>query len=171
MVRLPYGKDSQSPVVIQADCYSGCLSISYKYVPIRTEVYVKTVLLLIAVMCCSVELQSQPSAKFGRLLSRGYAELAPGAEHLVLISFTDKPHSSSPLLSPKALRRRAKVRPAASLVDEADFALDRRYVEAVARRVVRVRHELRWFNAVSAVATRSQIDELARLPFVRQVEF
>lgn len=133
----------------------------------------KTVLLLVTTLCCIASLEAQPPTKFGRLLHRGYAEVTDDAENLVLISFTDKPSrpiSWSPV-SQRALARRSKVLPADRLIDERDFQLDRVYVAAVGRNVIRIRHELKWFNAVSAVATKRQIDALSRLPFVRQIEF
>jgi hypothetical protein len=46
----------------------------------------------------------------------------------------------------------------------------RSYVDAVRQRSLKVRHESRWFNAVSVEATARQIEELAALPFVTRLE-
>jgi subtilisin family serine protease len=43
------------------------------------------------------------------------------------------------------------------------------YVDAVRAHALRVRHELRWFNAVTVEATPAQVAELAALPFVDHV--
>lgn len=91
------------------------------------------------------------------------------------VFFTDKgthsagaiPHS---VVSSRALLRRLKVRPPESVVDESDLPVAERYVAGVASRVVRVRQRSKWFNGVSVLATRHQLEQVAELPFVRRIE-
>jgi serine protease AprX len=93
------------------------------------------------------------------------------------VFFTDKgthelghrpvPHS---VVSPRAITRRLKVRPLESVVDNTDLPVDERYVAEVSARVVRVRQRSKWFNGVSVLATRSQLEHVAELPFVRRLE-
>lgn len=116
-------------------------------------------------------------APLGKLLSRQYSLLQANEQTPVLITFKDKgsvkqgglrrPES---LVSERSLRRRLKVRDAAHVVDEQDLPLDQAYVSEVASMVSSIRHQLKWFNMVSAMATKQQIEEVRRLPFVAEVE-
>jgi serine protease AprX len=74
------------------------------------------------------------------------------------------------LVSARSLERRAKVLPPSRIVDTADLPLDESAVAQVASHVDRVRHRSKWFNAVSALATREQIRALGDLKCVRSVE-
>jgi subtilisin family serine protease len=100
----------------------------------------------------------------------------PNDLHTIWICFTDKGSAAtgrtalSSALSARALARRA-IRgrlPAQAAVE--DLALERTYVEMVAQQVTRVRHQSRWFNAVSAEATAAQVRAVAALPFVSRVD-
>jgi serine protease AprX len=111
--------------------------------------------------------------KFGTLLQRAYPSMDSVTSQVILVSFTDKGGKSylpEELLSPKAIQRRLKVRSSRSVIDDADFPLDQSYVRTVQGHVIALRHQLKWFNAVSAVATKSQIDELQHLPFVKEID-
>jgi hypothetical protein len=100
----------------------------------------------------------------------------PDDLHIVWIYFKDKGSATtgevgtSSAVSARALTRRAlRGRlPAEAMVD--DLALEHTYVEMVARRVARLRHQSRWFNAVSAEATAAQVRAVAGLPFVSRVD-
>ena len=54
--------------------------------------------------------------------------------------------------------------------DEKDWPLHPAYVEGVTERVAHVRHQLRWFNALSVQATPAQIAQIKTLPYVDKVE-
>lgn len=73
-------------------------------------------------------------------------------------------------LSPRCLWRRSKVVSTPSLVSEADLPVAPAYVQEIERRVTRLRVTSRWLNAVSAEATRLQVQNLIKLPFVRLVD-
>jgi len=100
----------------------------------------------------------------------------PDNLHIIWVYFKDKGSATagragaSSALSARALTRRAvRARlPAEAAVE--DLALERTYVEMVARYVTRLRHQSRWFNAVSAEATAAQVRAIAGLPFVSHVD-
>ena len=69
----------------------------------------------------------------------------------------------------RALARRAARGQTRGLTLE-DVPLARTYVEAVAARVTRVRHQVRWVNAMSVEATPEQVASVAALPFVARVD-
>jgi subtilisin family serine protease len=116
-------------------------------------------------------------APLGKFLSQRYPSLRDADQSLVLITFRDKGISKlenfrnpQSLLSERSVRRRLKVRDASRVIDAQDLPLDAAYVRAVASRVATVRHQLKWFNGVSVMATKAQIDEVRKLPFVAEVE-
>jgi Subtilase family/SdrD B-like domain/Secretion system C-terminal sorting domain len=115
----------------------------------------------------------QSQNKFGKLLSRTYPSMDKTTPQLILVTFTDKGAKSykpEELLSPKAIKRRLKVRSSQAVIDDADFPLEQSYVKVVEGHVISLRHQLKWFNAVSAIATKKQIEELIHLPFVREID-
>lgn len=102
-----------------------------------------------------------------------------GAEETVSawIVLTDKGRSSAArfeearrLLSERAIVRRQKMRPASELIQFKDLPLEGSYVQAIRPMVSKIRQTSRWFNAVSAEVTKSQIDALTQLSFVAQVD-
>src|SRR5262245_14434236 len=98
----------------------------------------------------------------------------PGQGHTVWVYFRDKggaqPNAAAEAgVSARALARRARRGTLAAESFE-DLPLARAYVAAVEARVLRLRHELRWLNAVSAVATGEQLGQLEALPFVERIE-
>lgn len=116
-------------------------------------------------------------APLGKELERRYKTLRPDESEVVIIYFADKgdrakvaAYDARQLVSERSLKRRLKTRPADSLVDEADYPLEQAYVRAVEQNVVMVRHQLKWFNAVSAVATRRQMEAIRSMSFVREID-
>jgi serine protease AprX len=93
------------------------------------------------------------------------------------VSFADKGPLESyrnavpgTVVSQRSLLRRMKVRPAGHLVDYTDLPVSEEYVASVAGQVVSVRQRSRWFNAVSVLATPSQISLLRELSFVNAID-
>ncbi|TLY32601.1 MAG: hypothetical protein E6K56_02845, partial [Ignavibacteria bacterium] len=116
-------------------------------------------------------------APLGKLLTRQYSSLPDNSPTLILVSFKDKgkfgfarPQKPVPLVSERSIWRRSKVRDAAHVIDDQDFPLEESYVQSVASVASAIRHRLKWFNAVSALATKPQIEEIRKLPFVIEVE-
>jgi subtilisin family serine protease len=94
-----------------------------------------------------------------------------GDRHLVWVYFLDKGQGASAAsarvaVMPRALSRRSIRATGAPGAATLDVPVLRAYVEAVAARVIRVRQQSRWFNAVSVEATAAQVRELEALPFV-----
>ena len=116
-------------------------------------------------------------APLGKLLTRQYSSIPDNTPTLILVSFKDKgkfgfarPQKPVPLVSDRSIWRRSKVRDAAHVIDDQDFPVEESYVQSVASIASSVRHRLKWFNAVSAMATKPQIEEIRKLPFVTEVE-
>ena len=122
------------------------------------------------------ELFAGQYAPLGKLLAKRIAQLSPEERSTVLISFTDKgsarnitPLDRHALVSERSLQRRLRVRPTQP-IDEADLPLEQSYVDQIVLNVVTLRHQLKWFNAVSAIATKRQIEQIRSLPFVAKIE-
>lgn len=131
------------------------------------------------VLCLLVFLASVSAAKekMGVRLQQVLERTSPDATVMLWVFFADKGEYESlaasvpaTLVSERSLRRRAKVREAHALVDYADLPVSRRYLEALSPHVRRIRQQSKWFNAVSVVATKQQIDAIAVLPFVSSLE-
>jgi serine protease AprX len=108
-------------------------------------------------------------------LQAALAERPDGVE-IVWVYFRDKGpdpaarlESAQAELSPRALSRRA-IRGDVRTVTLDDVPVSAAYVDAVRARVTRVRHEVRWVNAVSVEATAPQVNALAALPFVDRLD-
>ncbi len=116
-------------------------------------------------------------APLGRLLANYYPGMGAADTAIIIIYLKDKGDNgraallaAADLISPKAIARRSKVRAPGRIVDESDYPVEPSYIGAISGRVSRARHALKWFNAVSAEATKEQIDGLRLLPFVREID-
>jgi len=96
---------------------------------------------------------------------------------IVYVFFNDKgpnvdQYLSNPLslVSEKSLERRKKVLPANQLVDITDVPVYQSYVNQVSNKVIKVRHELNWFNCVSVEGTKAQILDIAGLDCVAKID-
>jgi serine protease AprX len=126
----------------------------------------------------------QQLAPFGKLLMQYHGRMTPDEKIPVWVYFKDKgPNADQKLvlspeafLTPRAVERRERMLRAADadagsrVLTIEDIPLERSYVEATAEAVTSVRHEVKWMNAISVVATRSEIERLRALPFVKEVE-
>ncbi|WP_374758168.1 S8 family serine peptidase [Fibrella aquatilis] len=82
------------------------------------------------------------------------------------VCFTDKDLQAAPALSPQALaQRRSRQLP----VDETDKPVSVAYVAQLRALGLQPLGQSRWFNAVSVPLTAAQRQQVARLPFVREV--
>ncbi len=73
-------------------------------------------------------------------------------------------------IDPRAIARRAKVLPRSEIFSVSDLPVAPAYLDALQALGVRVIHESRWMNAVSARLTDSQRNAIAALPFVSSVD-
>ncbi len=130
--------------------------------------------ILLTLLIPLAQLLAGGPAKLGRLLERQYSQLRDDDQSVVMIYLSDKgamhKTDAHSLLSERSIARRLKVRALANVVDEGDLPLERSYVGTIAENVIAMRHELKWFNAISAVATKRQIDILRSLPFVKEID-
>jgi hypothetical protein len=110
-------------------------------------------------------------------LEAALQRLAPDDDVLVWVFFTDKGSHEvlkaavpANVVSPRSFQRRLKNRSFDDAVDYTDLPVERRYVERLAPFVMRVRQVTKWFNGVSVLATKAQIERLDALPFVARME-
>ena len=138
----------------------------------------RVALLAVAVLGLAALRAAEPTPP-GRVSERLEAGLRAGRSddrHLVWVYFRDKGSAARAAsvrlaLTPRALSRRSLRAAGAYRAPSAlDVPLDQSYVDAVARGVIRVRQESRWFNAVSAEATEAQVRALEALPFVERLD-
>lgn len=121
--------------------------------------------------------EGRAPAKLGQRLWHAYRAARTPDEFLVWIYFSDKgQHLKAKYreawasLTPKSRQRRLTVRAPDQLVDWDDLPVESAYVSEVRRHVLQVRHISRWLNAVSARATRQQIDQLRQFKWVKLIE-
>jgi subtilisin family serine protease len=137
-----------------------------------------TFLLLILLCFSSFGLSHpRPPDKLSQRLWRVYQSARADDEFLVWIYFTDKGrHLSAKLvrtrqsLTAKSRQRRLTVRTVDKLVDVADLPVESRYLAAVQPHVRQFRHVSKWLNAVSARATKRQIDLIRTFDFVKAID-
>ncbi len=134
------------------------------------------VLLLLFSLPFSGARQAAPP-KLGQRLWRAYQVAQADDEFLVWIYFSDKGRhlgdkyrAAWASLTPKSRQRRLTVRAPDQLIDWDDLPVEPAYVSEVRRRVRRVRHISKWLNAVSARATKRQIDQLRQFKWVKRID-
>lgn len=107
-------------------------------------------------------------AKISPSLERSLSEAPQGESLLCWVFFGDKDgRSAYPELDSRAMGRREKVGAALGF---GDLPVDRRFVDQVRGRGVKVRAVSRWLNAVSVEADASQVRALAGLTSVVRLE-
>lgn len=134
----------------------------------------------ILLLCSIGASRAQELAPLSKGLERYYATMRDDETIPVWVYFKDKGHEAQQklmlpaetYLSPKAIARRERLMATdrSSVLTIEDIPLERTYVASVASMVTKVRHEVKWFNAMSVMATRAQIAALRRLPFVREID-
>ncbi len=113
----------------------------------------------------------------GKLLESYYPAMPYDVSVPVMVSFIDKGASVQELLSrspetfltEKAVERRQRMELDQVLTVE-DLPVTRMDIQSVEATGVSIRHELKWFNAISVMATKSQINAIRSLPRVKEVE-
>lgn len=144
-------------------------------------IYLKRTLFTIAfALVMAIPLFGQELAPFGKWLERSFATLPDNEPVPVWVYFKDKGADAQAklmlpaetYLSARAIARRQRIAELdrTSVITMEDLPLERSYVSAVAGMVTKVRHEIKWFNSMSVMATKAQIAALRRLPFVRELE-
>ncbi len=95
----------------------------------------------------------------------------------VWVEFTDKGPNSQQLLSmpenllsQRSLERRAKVRPAGSLVEYTDLPLCSGYMSELSSGGFTIVQRSKWFNRVSILADRQNVGRIAEMSFVKKID-
>jgi serine protease AprX len=139
---------------------------------------VKWIGTVLALALCAGVAVSQFLAPIGPLLDRSYAQMTRSDEVIAWVYFKDKGVAAqqklnvSPdtYLSQRAIARRARALGTAQIIDMQDVPVDPSYAAGVGRLARKMRHEIKWFNAVSVVATKAQLEQIRALPFVSMVD-
>ena len=115
-------------------------------------------------------------APLGKQLNLRYQTLRDDETEIVIIYFADKGDvqrfagsNAQQFISERSIKRRMKMHGGKIVVDASDYPLEQSYVRSVERNVAKVRHQLKWFDAVSAIATRRQIETIREFPFVKEI--
>lgn len=114
-------------------------------------------------------------------LQRLISDLPEKSQTPVWVFFTDKGIFSNDIYNEELLRaealmteasraRRAVARGVDNMVDFLDLPVNSRYVDDIAASGAKIRHILRWFNAVTVDASPSQIEAISSLDFVRFIK-
>ncbi|HCV42519.1 MAG TPA: hypothetical protein DGH68_03475, partial [Bacteroidetes bacterium] len=123
---------------------------------------------------------AQQLAPLGKMLSGTYGRIPDDEQFPVWVYFKDKGENTaqelsfSPrtFLSDRAIARRERVLPtdANSVITIEDLPLEQAYVNDVSALVAKVRHQVKWLNAMSATVTKEEIEQLRALPYVKEIE-
>ncbi len=116
-------------------------------------------------------------APIGQKLEIIYKNLSPTDDLKIWIYFKDKGPlekqtnlNAKQHLTDRAIQRRLKVLPENKIVDGRDLPVYQEYINIVSTMLKKERQHSKWFNGISAIATKTQIESLRQLPFVREIE-
>lgn len=87
--------------------------------------------------------------------------------YIYFVSFTDKPESTTPQLSPRAVEQRAKWN---IPTDEMDYPVSQTYKDQLTLLGVHIHHQSRWFNGVTCEMDETTAEQVRALTFVSNVE-
>lgn len=101
----------------------------------------------------------------------------PDSKVKVWVEFTDKGEDAlqlldmpSNLLTQRSLDRRAKVKPAGSLVDITDVPLNSDYISDLTNSGIKIVQRSKWFNRVSVMADQEEIMDMTTKHYVKRVD-
>jgi serine protease AprX len=96
---------------------------------------------------------------------------------LAWVFFTDKGNETqnyfqkpSTVVSEKSLKRRAKVLSEDKLISTTDLPVNQNYIEQIQSLGFQLKQKTKWFNGVSGWITKSELLQIANLPFVKQLD-
>ena len=87
--------------------------------------------------------------------------------NVFFISFKDKPAKSAPALSPRALEQRQKWD---IPIDALDYPVEKSYLDSLRKYGATIYHTSRWFNGATCTIDDKDVEQIAQLPFVTNVE-
>ena len=98
-------------------------------------------------------------------------------ELLVWVFFSDKGNETqgyfqkpSTVVSEKSLKRRAKVLSEEKLLSATDLPVNQNYVEQIQSLGFQLKQKTKWFNGISGWVTKTELLQIANLPFVKQLD-
>ncbi len=137
----------------------------------------KTSILILISLITSAFVFGGDIAPLGKQLQKKYISMSENDQTVVVIYLTDKGDigkykviQAQSFLTERSIQRRLKVRTPDAVIDERDYPLHQIYVYAIGENVLQIRHQLKWFNAISAIATKSQIEIIRKFNFVKEIE-
>ncbi len=96
---------------------------------------------------------------------------------LIWVTFKDKGNNVNELLSQpqrylteRAIQRRMKVKPANALTDFTDIPLNQNYISELTSAGIKIKNRSKWFNSISCIADRNQIEALASKDIVSKID-
>lgn len=136
----------------------------------------KNLILFTFLILLSVFIYPVKKDKLSPAVHRAIAQLGDRHPVTAWIFFTDKGENTGQkieearmTLSARTHIRRLRQRPDGDVADINDVPVNISYVDQIEDRVQRIRHRSRWLNAVSVVATGTDLQEIGRMPFVREI--
>lgn len=99
--------------------------------------------------------------------------LFPQKEEKYILYLTEKiivPAQPESILSERAIARRKKLHDGVLILQKDDYPVNENSVRLIEKSGVRVKHRLRWLNAVSVFADTGQLHALSLLPCVKGIE-
>jgi len=134
-------------------------------------------LIITIMLFAGIVLAQSSMEKFTSKLDAVISSANQDEELLVWIFFTDKGNEvqnylSNPttVVSEKSLKRRAKVLSEDKIISETDVPVNQNYVEQIKAKGFKVKQKTKWFNGISGFATKSELVQIANLPFVKQMD-
>ncbi len=134
-------------------------------------------LLFFLIFCISLFAQDY-SQKFTDGLNHETSQLSDNDSVLVWIFFKDKGKSLSKyfekptmVVSEASLTRRSHVFKSGSLIDQTDLPVNKDYISRIENLGARIKNVTKWFNGVSCYVTKSDLDNIAALNFVKKIDF
>ncbi|MGD9347773.1 MAG: S8 family serine peptidase [Candidatus Aminicenantes bacterium] len=143
----------------------------------KNRTHTKTVIAVILVFFVASFVRPQTEGKISATLKRMVQNQGEQTRFSVWIFFKDKGQgldkkmmTVQSTLNPRALTRRMKHLEYTPIVDEYDVPVEDEYVQSVRSHAIRIRHESRWLNAVSAEVYGSALYRIADLDFVEKID-
>jgi len=121
-------------------------------------------------------LAQEGSTKISNSLLNKIQPLTQNEKVLVWIYLTDKGNNiqkyirhPETVVSERALKRRAKVKPADKLIDYTDIPLYENYLTRLKKLGVKIKHKSKWLNAISCYVKKSELQNIAELNLVKKI--
>ncbi len=135
----------------------------------------KKILVLVAIVVSFSFAQSTSNKISDNLLTKLHTSVE-NQSFLIWIYFSDKGNDiekylSNPtsVISEKSLKRRKKL-DSESSIEISDLPVHQTYIEKLLQTGFQIRNKSKWFNSVSGFATREQINNISKMPFVKYID-